>query len=135
MADIRHTLFTVVLIAVICLFGQMLTGCASTDVIYSSDQGRPVITYYEGDDLVIMKFMRTKAQVNAKCGFKIDVYGCTKHYKDAGTYLIYTLPVDCIVQHELKHVKDWNWHHASWIDDKCNRAARVYLADLKHKRV
>ena len=129
MADIINTLFTVIVIAVICIIFGTLTGCAVNKIDADG------YSYNHGDSNVYVNYVKTEREVNAKCGFNKRVYGCTKKYETVNTYVIHTLPVTACLEHEKEHVKKWDWHPANWIDDKCNRAARVYLADLKHKRV
>ncbi len=88
--------------------------------------------YIDGDKQVIIKYVETKEEVNSKCGWYRELYGCTKHYPTTNTYIIYTLPVQCLIEHEKKHVKDMDWHPPDWIDESCNTRVRVYLGNLRH---
>ena len=97
----------------------LLTGCTSLN--YQD------VTYKQGDKLVILKYLDTPRQVNNKCGFRLHVYGCTRYTPAVNTYVIYTLPVPCLVEHEKRHVDELDWHPPGWVDVECNKKVRMYL--------
>ncbi len=58
---------------------------------------------------------------------------CWVYYPSKRLHIVYSIPIQECVDHEMRHVEEGQWHPEGWIDSKCNDRANVYYGNQRDK--
>ena len=58
---------------------------------------------------------------------------CWIYYHGKKLHVIYSIPIQECVDHEMRHVSEGLWHREGWVDPACYQRAKVYYGNKRDK--
>ncbi len=108
------------------LWMSLMVGCLEPD---AKEIEVGVTTHKHNGELVIQTITDDYAKLQEICDEDKLVNGCWYYYPSIRTHNVYSIPVQCVIDHEWKHVREGQWHRKGHIDECSRTNARWWVVN------